>query len=131
MFIQEFNWEILEGGIMAIRDFEDIFAWQKAQKLAIKIYKDFGNIDDWGFKYQIIRATISISNNIAEGFDRNSDADFKRFLKIAKGSANEVKSMLHLADSLGYIMNDQKENYFESIIEIRKILSGLIKTLIK
>jgi four helix bundle protein len=120
-----------EGKIMVIRNFEEIIAWQKAQNLAVEIYRDFGTLDDRGFRNQITRATISISNNIAEGFDRSSDADFKRFLSISKGSANEVKSMLHLAGRLGYITNEKRDAYFEKIIEIRKILSGLIKSLKK
>lgn len=61
---------------MAIQKFEDIIAWQKAQLLAIEIYTVFSVIKDFGFKDQICRAVVSISNNIAEGFDRSSNADF-------------------------------------------------------
>lgn len=82
---------------MAIQKFEDIIAWQKAQDLAIEIYYEFSNLRDYGFKDQICRAVVSISNNIAEGFDRSSDADFSRFLYISIGSCSEVKSMLYLA----------------------------------
>ncbi len=64
---------------MAIQRFEDIIAWQKAQDLAVSIYNYFSKITDYSFKDQICRASISISNNIAEGFDRSSDADFSRF----------------------------------------------------
>ena len=67
---------------MKILKFEDIIAWQKAQDLAINIYTVFGSLKDFGFKGQIYRAAISVSNNIAEGFDRSSDADFSRFLFI-------------------------------------------------
>jgi len=65
---------------MAIQRFEDIIAWQKAQDLAVEIYNVFQSSRDFGFRDQICRAVVSISNNIAEGFDRSSDADFKRFL---------------------------------------------------
>ena len=54
---------------MAIQKFEDIIAWQKAQDLATEIYLIFGLSKDFGFKDQITRAAMSISNNIAEGFD--------------------------------------------------------------
>ena len=82
---------------MAIQKFEDIIAWQKAQDFSVIIYSVFGLSKDFGFKDQISRAAISISNNIAEGFDRSSDADFNRFLYIALGSCSEVRSMLYLA----------------------------------
>ncbi len=86
---------------------------------------------DFGFKDQICRASISISNNIAEGFDRSSDADFSRFLYIAIASCSEVKSMLHLAEKLKYIDNEKKNNLLERGNEISKIIRGLIKSLNK
>ncbi len=55
---------------MTIRKFEDIIAWQKAQDFAEDIYKIFRNHKDFGFREQICRASVSVSNNIAEGFDR-------------------------------------------------------------
>jgi len=64
---------------MKIQKFEDILAWQKAQGFAVEIYAVFGGIKDFGFKDQILRASISISSNIAEGFDRSSDADLVGF----------------------------------------------------
>lgn len=88
---------------MTITKFEDIIAWQKSQDLAVKIYETFYGINDFGFKNQICRAVVSISNNIAEGFDRSSDADFSRFLYIAIASCSEVKSMIYLANRLNYI----------------------------
>ena len=57
-----------------IKRFEDIVAWQKAQGLALEIYSVFKNSKDFGFKDQICRASVSISSNIAEGFNRSSDA---------------------------------------------------------
>lgn len=65
---------------MKIQKFEDIIAWQKTQDLAVAIYKSFNDSRDFGFKDQIQRASVSISNNIAEGFDRMSDKEFVRFL---------------------------------------------------
>ena len=65
---------------MKIERFEDIIAWQKAKQLTILIYKDFGNSKDFGFKDQIQRASVSIMNNIAEGFERRSNKEFRQFL---------------------------------------------------
>src|SRR6187402_3930773 len=88
---------------MAITRFEDIIAWQKGQDLALVVYTNFRDSRDFGFKDQICRAAISVSNNIAEGFDRSSDKEFIRYLNIARSSCNEVKSMVYLAERLGYL----------------------------
>ena len=116
---------------MKIQRFEDILAWQKAQDFAVNVYEVFGNIKDFGFKDQILRAVVSISNNIAEGFNRSSDADFVRFLYMALGSCSETRSMLYLAERLGYLSNKQKLSFIESSNEISKIIRGLIKSIIK
>ncbi|MDR3227116.1 MAG: four helix bundle protein [Prevotellaceae bacterium] len=116
---------------MKIQKFEDIIAWQKAQNLAVDIYQHFDKIKDFGFKDQICRAAVSVSNNIAEGFDRNSDTDFLRFLYIAISSCSEVKSMLYLAERLNFINGEQKTLLLEKADEISKILRGLIKSLKK
>ena len=92
---------------MKIVRFEDIIAWQKSQDLAVDIYLIFEDIRDFGFKNQIQRAVVSISNNIAEGFDRFSDKEFIRFLNISLSSCNEVKSMLYLSCRLNYISKEQ------------------------
>ena len=61
---------------MVIRQFEDIIAWQKAKDLTLTMYRLFKTNKDFTFKDQIIRASISVMNNIAEGFERNSDKEF-------------------------------------------------------
>lgn len=114
---------------MAIQKFEDIIGWQKGQDFAVEIYNEFKEIKDWGFRDQIRRAVFSISNNIAEGFDRRTDADFARFVYIALGSCSEVKSMLYLAIRLNYIENTKALELITKANEISMILRGLIKSL--
>jgi len=114
---------------MAIQKFEDIIGWQKAQDFAVQVYSEFKGLKDFRFKDQICRAVVSISNNIAEGFDRKTDADFARFVYIAIGSCSEVKSMLYLAIRLNYMEKDKASKLIEQANEISKILSGLIKSL--
>lgn len=114
---------------MKIRTFEDLLVWQKAIAHTIEIYKRFQLVSDFGFKNQIQRASISISNNIAEGFERGSDRDFRRFLFIAQGSCSEVKSMLYIALKLHYISKDDFSALYGQLNEIGKMLFGLIKTL--
>jgi four helix bundle protein len=107
---------------MKIRQFEDIIAWQKSQDVAVKIYASFKELKDYGFRDQICRATVSISNNIAEGFDRSSSADFTRFLYISLSSCSEVKSMLYLAERLKYIDLKKRDELIDNAIEISKLL---------
>jgi four helix bundle protein len=114
---------------MVIKRFEDILAWQKAQDLAVDIYKLFQTSKDFGFKDQICRAVVSVSNNIAEGFDRSSNADFRRFLYFSIASCSEVKSMLHLAFRLQYITIEQQTDLLERAEEISKITRGFIKSI--
>lgn len=114
---------------MKIARFEDLIAWQKSQDLAVEIYKEFEQSKDFGYKNQICNAVVSVSNNIAEGFDRSSDADFSRFLYISLGSCSEVKSMVYLANRLGYIADERKNKILDEANEVSRIIRGLIKSL--
>jgi four helix bundle protein len=114
---------------MIIQKFEDIIAWQKSKNLSLEIYKIFKDSKDFGFKDQIQRASISIMNNIAEGFDRRGDKELKHFLYIAKGSCSEVRSMVYISKDLGYITEEEYDNLLSSTNEISKLIFGFIKTL--
>ncbi len=117
-----------------INRFEDIEAWQMARELTVNIYQitckeEFGR--DYGMKDQIRRASVSIMNNIAEGFERGSNMDFAKFLYISRGSAGEVRSLLYIAKDLGYISEDEFEQNKEFCCRIGGALWGLIKYLKK
>lgn len=103
--------------------------WQKAKNFTIKIYKAFDNQRDFNFKSQIYRASVSIMNNIAEGYERKTNKELVQFLYISKGSAGEVRSMLHLALDLNFITKEQSDKLISDVIEISKMLSGFIKAL--
>ena len=112
-----------------IEKFEDIIAWQKSRILTLDIYSRFKFSRDYAFKDQIQRASVSIMNNIAEGFERKGDKELGRFLFISKGSCGEVRSMLYLALDLEYINKEVFENLYGKSLEISKILSGFLKQL--
>jgi four helix bundle protein len=112
---------------MKIERFEDIIAWQKAVDFAVDVYRIFDCVKDFTIKDQMKRAAISVSNNIAEGFNRKGDKEFARFLYISLGSASEVKSMLYLSVKLGFLKEDAAFPLIERISEISRILYGLIK----
>jgi four helix bundle protein len=109
--------------------FEDILVWQKSIDLCVSIYQQMESSNDFGFKNQIQRAAVSISNNIAEGYERKTNNEFKYFLYISKGSCGEVRSMLVLAYELHKISQTDLEDMSSLSEEISKMLSGFIKTL--
>jgi four helix bundle protein len=114
---------------MTINKFEELIAWQKAKDLCIGVYKQFSESKDFGFNNQIQRASVSVMNNIAEGFERRSNKEFRQFLYVAKGSCGEVRSMLHLAFELNKIDEVICKGLYNLAEETSKIISGLIKTL--
>ena len=114
---------------MKIERFEEIIAWKKAKELTLNIYRLFRTCKDFSFKNQIERASVSIMNNIAEGFERQTNKELKNFLYISKGSCGEVRSMLSLAYEFKYLDKDNFRLLENLSIEISKILAGFIKTL--
>jgi four helix bundle protein len=114
---------------MKILQFEDLIAWQKAQDLAFNLFTFFEDSNSNPIKDQILRASLSISNNIAEGFDRNGNPEFKRFLYYSLASCSEVKSMMYLIERLGIIPTEKVKVYLFECSEISKILKGLIRSL--
>lgn len=113
-----------------IKRFEDLLAWQKAQDLAVEIYKfskDFPTDERFALTNQIRRASSSVSANIAEGFGRTSNKDELRFYSMAYGSLLETKNFIYLAQRLEYIKIDS--NITNNIESCQKILNGLIKSI--
>lgn len=114
---------------MRINSFEDIVSWQKGRLLTLAIYRIYSGNKDFGFRDQIQRASVSIMNNIAEGFERQSDKEFRQFLYIAKGSAGEVRSMLSLSLELDHISRNEYDELHNLCTEISRLIAGLIKSI--
>ena len=112
-----------------IKTFEEATCWKKAEVLTFQIYSLFKDSKDYGFKDQIQRASVSVMNNIAEGFERRSNSEFRQFLYIAKGSCGEVRSMLHIAKKLGYLSEDRFTELYELTMEISRTIAGLVKSI--
>lgn len=114
------------------RRFEELEVWGLARELAKNVYalcRGSGISKDFGLKDQIQRAAVSVSSNIAEGFERNSNKEFINFLFIAKGSCGEVRSQLYIAYDAGYIDKRELEMYAENCISVSKMISNFIKSL--
>lgn len=114
-----------------VERFEDLKVWQESRILIGFVYDLLKANKDFGFKDQIQRASISIMNNIAEGFERKSDAEFKRFLDIAKASCGEVRSMLYLAEDLKYITVKEAEDLRSRCCFLSGSICNLMKYLRK
>ncbi len=112
---------------MGILRFEDIISWQKARQLTLDIYKTFEGQKDFEFKNQIQRASVSIMNNIAEGFERKTEKEFTYFLYMAKGSTAEVRSMLYLAKDLNKINDEDFKRLYQLTMQISQLISGFIR----
>ena len=114
------------------KSFEEFEVYKKGILLAKQIFKllNKSSLDkEFGFKDQIKRAVVSITNNIAEGSEYNNNKQFIRYLKIAKGSCAEVKSMLILARKLEFLTNDEIDESLILSIEISQNISNFIKYL--
>ena len=112
--------------------FTEISVWQKARELSKQIFELTSRgtfAKDFGLKDQINRATGSIMDNIAEGFDRESKNEFVNFLSYSKGSAGEVLSQLYRAFDRSHISREECKRLEGNVQEIRKMLGGLINYL--
>ena len=114
-----------------VKNFEELKIWQESKDIILEIYTLFKNCKDFGFKDQIQRAALSIMNNIAEGFERNSDADFRRFLIIAKASCGEVRSMLYLTEDLKYLENSKSQELIQRCVALSTSIGSFINYLSK
>lgn len=113
-------------------NFKELLIWQKSINFVTEIYEltnDFPKNEMYGLISQIRRASISIPSNIAEGNSRRSVADYLQFLKIARGSCAEVETQLIIAQNLTFLSEEHYLKLNQDIIEISKMLNGLINSL--
>jgi four helix bundle protein len=113
-----------------MQDFKKLLVWQKAFKLITTTYQivsTFPVEEKYVLTSQIKRATLSISNNIAEGCGRFTKNDFVHFLQMALGSTNEVENCILVCKELQYLNDSSFETLNTQNVEIRKMLIALIE----
>ncbi|WP_445431776.1 four helix bundle protein [Chryseobacterium indoltheticum] len=113
-------------------NFKELLVWQKSINFVTEIYEltnNFPKNEMYGLISEIRRASISIPSNIAEGNSRRSVADYLQFLKIARGSCAEVETQLIIAQNLKFLSEEHYLKLNQDIIEISKMLNGLINSL--
>ena len=119
---------------MGFKRFEEIEVWKRGCRLAVDLYRltEKGAFErDWGLRDQIRRAAVSIPSNIAEGYERDTDAEFNRFVMIAKGSCGELRTQLYIAEAIGHIEKQTVTKLIDECTEISKKLASLGKHLRK
>jgi four helix bundle protein len=104
--------------------FENLEIWQDAFELAAHVYELFRDCRDFGFRDQIRNAASSVSNNIAEGYERDSNQEFIRFLFIAKGSCGEVRSQSYLARRVGLLPDTEA---LALVVEAKRLSRRIMK----
>jgi len=117
---------------MKINKFEDLDIWKESISLVKEIYHitSEGQFNkDFSFKDQIRRAIISISSNIAEGFERNNNNELIRFLIISKGSIGEARSQFFIALEIGYISQEKFNDLNKKLKNLSKKIGGFINYL--
>ena len=111
------------------RSFEGLRVWQQSRIFVNRIYDIMDQVKDYGFREQIQRAAVSIMNNITEGAESGSDAKFKNFLQISRGSCSEVRSMLYLCLDRKMINQETFDNLKLEAISISSQLFRLIESI--
>ena len=115
-----------------INHFEELEIWKDAVKIGVQIYKltESGKLkNDFSAKDQLRRAAISISNNIAEGFEYNNNRSFLKFLLYSKGSAGELRSQLYVLKEAGILDKDKFESLRSDLLKLSKSIEGFRKYL--
>ena len=115
-----------------IERFEDLDLWKDAVKMGVLIYKitEEGKMArDFSARDQLRRAAISVSNNIAEGFEYYNNKEFVRFLMYAKGSAGELRSQLFVLKEAGIIEENRFHPLWENALKLSRRIEGFRKYL--
>ena len=111
--------------------FEELDVWKKASRLTVDLYKLLRSTREYGMRDQMLRASLSIPSNIAEGCERKSIPEFKRFINIAKGSAAELRTQIYIAREVMILEAKDASKLIADLKSISKMLQALHNSLNK
>ena len=117
---------------MAMKNFRELDVWQSGKDICLLVYKITGKFpknEMYGVVSQMRRAAISVPSNIAEGFNRYHNKEFRQFLYIALGSCAELETQLEITHELNYFNTDEYGTLREKIVVLSKMLRNFIKKL--
>jgi four helix bundle protein len=114
-----------------IQSFTDLIAWQEGHKRAVLIYRkteSFPKNEIFGLTSQIRRAAVSVTSNVAEGFNRASLKEKVNFYGISQGSVGELESQLLIARDIGFLEVSDFKALADQAVKVHKLLVGLIQS---
>jgi four helix bundle protein len=114
---------------MPLHHFEDLEVWKRSSRLAVSILELIDPVKLYALRDQMARSCISIPSNIAEGAERESDREFRRFLAIAKGSAGELRTQLYIGLRAGIFTAEAATPLIQEAKELGSMIEGLRKRL--
>jgi four helix bundle protein len=115
--------------LQGMHNFEELEVWKRSSRLAVAVLALVEPIRLYGLRDQMIRSCISIPSNIAEGADRDSNREFRRFLSISKGSAAELRTRLYIGLKAAVFSEEQARPLIDEVKEISSMIEGLRKHL--
>src|SRR5207244_1824797 len=116
---------------MAFQSFEDLEVWQRGCRLAVDVFKTFADCRNFTMQDQVKRSSLSIPCNVAEGYERNSNKEFIRFLNISKGSGGELRTQLYISRKLDFLTKGDFNRLVGESKELSKMLHGLSRAVSK
>ena len=114
---------------MPQHNFEELEVWKRSARLAVSILELVDSVKLYALRDQMARSAISIPSNIAEGSERDSDREFRRFLTISKGSSAELRTQLYLGQRAGIFTAEVSTPLIQEAKEVSSMLQGLMKKL--
>ena len=114
------------------RGFKDLVAWQKAMELVSVVYRltsEWPREELYGLTSQVRRAAVSVPSNLAEGHGRTGPREYAHHVSVAYGSLCELETQVLIAEQLGYSDGDTTESLTTKILEVRRLIGGLLRSL--
>jgi len=115
-----------------IKNFRDLNIWKLGVEIVedtYKLTKNFPREELYGLASQMRRAAVSIPSNVAEGFTRKHNKEYKQFLFVALGSCAELETQIEIAAKLEYIKKQEKNDLLEKINHVTRMTMNLLKCL--
>ena len=116
---------------MAFQSFEDLEVWQRGCRLAVDVFQTYASCRNFTMQDQVQRSALSIPCNVAEGYERNTNKEFVRFLNISKGSSGELRTQLYISRKLDFLTKGDFNQLVGESKEISKMLHGLSRAVSK
>ena len=117
---------------MSIKNFRDLEIWKLGKAIALDVYqttKEFPKEEVFGLSSQMRRAAISIPSNIAEGFNRYHNKEYRQLLFVALGSIGELETQFEISHDLGFTPKTEFETLLEKLDHESRMIRNLIKKL--